>query len=109
MKRIVSILLVAVMSVLIFAGCGPKATTSETKTPENTAGAEAGASGSVSDTKNKGDGKDHTFTVGFVNLSDADENCYLATKTFIDIVKSDDFKKKLGLIKMLKSSLWIVT
>ncbi|MCK9312012.1 MAG: substrate-binding domain-containing protein, partial [Bacteroidales bacterium] len=47
-------------------------------------------------TSENGAQKTKTYKVGVINTSDADENCYLAFKTFKNVVESPDFEAKIG-------------
>lgn len=46
-----------------------------------------------------GDG-DKVYRVGFVNIDDADQNCYAATQNFINAVNSPEFAKAVGVDKV---------
>lgn len=73
-KVLVIILTLSLIGAL--AGCG--------KSPSSETAVNPGASG------------DYTYKVGVINVSDADENCYLAFKTFKDILEAPEFSKKVG-------------
>lgn len=95
MKRFVSLLLVAVLSVLVLAGCGSQGTSTATTASTVTAPAATAAPAAPADTK--ATKKDRVYRVGFVNLADSDANCYQAAQTFAKVVQSDDFKTKAGI------------
>lgn len=40
--------------------------------------------------------EDFNYTVGICNVADSDENCYLACKTFKDVVESQEFADAVG-------------
>ena len=79
-KRLLATLMAAVMGTTMLAGCSP-----------------GSAAGSAS---GEATGKDRVYRVGFVNIDDADQNCYGATQRFIAAVKSDEFKKQVGTDKV---------
>lgn len=79
MKKFFALVTVVIMCLVIVGGCSTQSQTSDS------------AKTTSKDTEEK-----HLYKVGFVNLADTDENCYLATKTFVDVVQSDEFKEKIG-------------
>ena len=36
------------------------------------------------------------YKVGYSNLADSDENCYISSSTFKEVVESDDFAEAVG-------------
>lgn len=58
-----------------------------------------GCSSSGGSSASGGD-SDKTYRVGFVNIDDADQNCYAATQNFIKAVNSPEFAKAVGADKV---------
>lgn len=77
-KRLLAVLMASAMAATtLLTGCGS-----------------SGGSSSAS-----GDG-DKVYRVGFVNIDDADQNCYAATQNFINAVNSPEFAKAVGVDKV---------
>lgn len=104
MKKLIVLSTIVVLCVALVAGCAaaPTATASSAATsssaPAVSSSAPATSSEAASSTvaTSSSPAAKRLLKVGFVNLSDSDENCALAAKTFANIVKSDDFKKEIG-------------
>lgn len=58
-----------------------------------------GCSSSGGGSSASGDG-DKVYRVGFVNIDDADQNCYAATQNFINAVNNPEFAKAVGVDKV---------
>lgn len=76
MKKVLAIILVLPLLMGALSGCG--------KSPSSENAVNSDVSGN------------YAYKIGVINVSDADENCYLAFKTFRDILESPEFTEKVG-------------
>jgi len=81
-KRLLAVLIIAVLCVGALAGCG---------------GSGTGSTDSASKDQASGE---FVYRVGFVNIDNADPNCYGATQKFVEYVQSDEFKAAVGADKV---------
>ncbi|MGI6175549.1 MAG: sugar ABC transporter substrate-binding protein [Christensenellales bacterium] len=92
MKKFVCVMLTLLLCVSLLAACGGDNADSgvtDSAAPEKSDAPET-------DDTTKPAENDRTYKVGYVNLSDNDENCYLATMTCKEICESDAFKEAVG-------------
>lgn len=79
MKKTIALFLALTMSLGIMTACS------------DSSGETQETSGNSSESNS-----DYSYKVGVINVSDADENCFLAFDTFKNIVTSDEFTEKVG-------------
>lgn len=79
-KRLLAMLTASALCVGMLAGCG------------GSSGSSSGGGAAA--------GGDKTFRVGFVNIDNADPNCYPAMQNFVKYVESEDFAKSVGADKV---------
>lgn len=89
-KKLIAVLLTVSMAVAMLSGCG---------------GTSDSGSGDSSDTagvaeKSGVDSEDYVYRVGFVNIDNADQNCYPAAMNFKEYVESEEFAKAVGADKV---------
>lgn len=84
-KKLMVMILAAAMLSAVLAGCGGGDTVSDAAEP-------SGESSEVSG--------DYVYRVGFVNIDNADQNCYPATMNFKEYVESEEFAKAVGADKV---------
>lgn len=90
MKKFIALLL-ALLMVFSLAACASGGDSKDnTDTKDNSSDADTSKDNSASADSDK------AYKIGWVNLSDNDENCYLATTTFADIVTGADFASAIG-------------
>lgn len=82
-KRLLAMLLTAALGISMLSGC---------VTTKPSGGEDSSAGSSTT--------SDFVYRVGFVNIDDADPNCYAATQKFIERIQSDEFKKLVGTDKV---------
>lgn len=88
-KKLVAAMLAVVMTVTMLAGCGGGSGADNDDTSDTPAAEE--------DSKQS---DDYLYRVGFVNIDNADQNCYPATMNFKEYVESDEFAEAVGADKV---------
>ncbi|WP_283675487.1 sugar ABC transporter substrate-binding protein [Butyricicoccus sp. Marseille-Q5471] len=82
-KRFMALLMASALCLTALTGCGV-----ETDSPSNQNGTSAEGAG------------ENVYRVGFVNIDNADPNCYAAMQNFVKAVESDEFKAAVGAEKV---------
>ena len=80
-RRVLTMLLAGTMALAMLAGCKSNG---ETAPEQKAEASEEDSSG------------DFLYKVGYSNLADSDENCYISSSTFKEVVESDDFAEAVG-------------
>lgn len=94
MKKVLAVILVMAMAGGLTA-CGSKtsAPAASTASAADTASAASTAAAANESTDSAGE---FTYKVGVINVSDSDENCYLAFDTFKKVITAPEFTDKVG-------------
>lgn len=85
-KHLLAMLMASVMGISLLAGC-------------NSVTIDSGSAGSA-DGNTTDSNKEYVYRVGFINIDDADPNCYGAEQNFIKVIESDEFKAAVGADKV---------
>ncbi len=95
-KKLIAVLLTVSMAAAVLSGCGGSSDSGSGDSSGTDAAAETeGAKGESGSTSG-----DYVYRVGFVNIDNADQNCYPATMNFKEYVESDEFAKAVGADKV---------
>ena len=93
-KRLLAVLLAGTMVTALLTGCGGGESNSSQQDVKS--GEKSGEATAGEDNEEESKDGDFVYKVGYSNLADSDENCYLAAETFKNIVESDEFKEAVG-------------
>lgn len=99
MKKLICILLALMLGAMLFAACGVSTGSSSAAAPASEAAPASAAASEAAPAESTGGtapAGDWNWKVGFINLADSDENCFLATTVFKDTVSGSDFATKVG-------------
>lgn len=94
-KKLIAVMLTVSMAAVMLAGCGGNSNSES----GDSSGAAGGTETEAAE-ESGGDSGDYVYRVGFVNIDNADQNCYPATMNFKEYVESDEFAKAVGADKV---------